>query len=51
VLADFRRAHEELCGQLSAWCSSRGVPYLRVETSTPFEDLVLRLFREGGLVR
>lgn len=51
VLAAFRRAHEELCAGLAGWCSSRGVPYLRVETSTPFDEQVLRLFREGGLVR
>jgi uncharacterized protein (DUF58 family) len=51
VLAAYRRAHAALCEQLSAWCSSRGVPYLRVETRTPFDELVLRLFREGGLVR
>jgi uncharacterized protein (DUF58 family) len=49
-LAAFARAHAEYCAQLEAFCGARAIPYYRADVSIPFEDLVLRMFREGGFL-
>ena len=51
LLADYIRAHEGLCHDLAAYCKARGITSLRVETDTPFDELVLRLFRQGGFLQ
>ena len=51
LLADYLRAHEALCHDLAAYCKARGITSLRVETDTPFDKLVLRLFRQGGFLQ
>lgn len=47
----YARAHAEYCQQLESYCKSRSIGYLCAETDVPFEDLVLRVLREGGFVR
>jgi uncharacterized protein (DUF58 family) len=49
-LAAFARAHEEYCARLETFCASRGIAYYRADVAVPFEDLVLRMFREGGFL-
>jgi len=49
-LAAFARAHAEYCGKLESFCAGRAVPYYRADVSVPFEELVLRMFREGGFL-
>ncbi len=49
-LAAFARAHAEYCAQLEAFCGARAIPYYRADVAIPFEDLVLRMFREGGFL-
>jgi uncharacterized protein (DUF58 family) len=49
-LAAFAREHAAFCEKLDAFCSARGVPYYRADTAVPFEELVLRIFREGGFL-
>jgi uncharacterized protein (DUF58 family) len=49
-LAAFARAHAEYCAQLAAFCGARAIPYYRADVAIPFEDLVLRMFREGGFL-
>jgi uncharacterized protein (DUF58 family) len=49
-LAAFARAHAEYCGKLESFCAGRALPYYRADVSVPFEDLVLRIFREGGFL-
>ncbi len=51
LLAAFAREHQALCEGLEAFCSARGIPCFRAETSTPFDELILRVFREGGFLR
>jgi uncharacterized protein (DUF58 family) len=51
LLAAFAREHQALCDGIEAFCSGRGIPYLRAETSTPFDELILRVFREGGFLK
>jgi uncharacterized protein (DUF58 family) len=49
-LAAFARAHAEYCAKLEAFCGARGIPYYRADVAVPFEELVLRMFREGGFL-
>lgn len=47
----YARAHSDYCQTLESFCTGRGIGYLRADTDVPFEDLVLRVLREGGFVR
>lgn len=51
TLRAYADAHERFCQALAANCRSRGIAYFRAETSVPFDELVLRMFRVGGLLR
>ncbi|MCS6915562.1 MAG: DUF58 domain-containing protein [Myxococcales bacterium] len=48
---EYARRHRAYCEGLQAFCSSRGMSYIRADTAVPFEDLVLRVFRMGGFLR
>jgi uncharacterized protein (DUF58 family) len=50
VLADFQRAHAEWSQALQSFSTSRGIGYFRSDTSVPFDELVLRIFRAGGFL-
>ena len=39
------------CKEIEQFCQQRGINYLRASTSTPFEDLVLKYFRQRLWVR
>src|SRR5262249_49388364 len=49
-LAAFAKAHAEYCAALETFCNGRGISYYRADVAVPFEELVLRLFREGGFL-
>jgi uncharacterized protein (DUF58 family) len=49
-LAAFARAHEAYCAALESFCATRAIPYYRADVAVPFEELVLRMFREGGFL-
>jgi uncharacterized protein (DUF58 family) len=49
-LAAVARAHEAYCAALESFCAARAIPYYRADVAVPFEDLVLRMFREGGFL-
>ena len=49
-LAAFARAHADYCAKLESFCAARGISYYRADVAVPFEDLVLRMFREGGFL-
>ena len=51
TLRDYAEAHERFCAALAASCRSRGIAYFRADTDVPFDELVLRMFRVGGLLR
>lgn len=51
MCAAYARAHNEYCQALESFCTARSIGYLRADTDVPFEDMVLRLLREGGFVR
>lgn len=50
TLDAFAQAHEKFCTQLEASCRSRGIHYVRASIDVPFDDLVLRMFRMGGIL-
>jgi uncharacterized protein (DUF58 family) len=51
ALAAYAAAHERFCAQLEASCRSRGIHYVRANLDVPFDDLVLRMFRQGGVLQ
>jgi uncharacterized protein (DUF58 family) len=51
LLARYVQAFESFCGELESFAHRYGVDYLRTSTDFPFEDLVLKYMRQGGLVK
>ena len=51
ALKAYKEAHERFCAQLEANCRSRGIGYIRANLDIPFDDLVLRMFRMGGILQ
>ena len=51
VLRAYAHAHERFCQALETKCRSRGIPCFRATLDVPFDDLVLRIFRLGGVLR
>ncbi len=51
VLARYAEAHAAYRRRIEEFCAGRQVPYFAAETSIPFDDLVLSIFRRGGLLR
>ena len=51
ALKAYKEAHERFCAQLEANCRSRGIGYIRAGIDVPFDDLVLRMFRMGGILQ
>ena len=47
----YEREHAAYCAQLESFCKSRGIGYMRAETSQPFDELVLNALSRGGFVR
>lgn len=51
LLAAYIREHERYCNELAEFCTAKQVPLFRAETSVPFDELILRIFRKGGFLR
>ena len=51
ALRAYADAHERFCQQLEQSCRSRGIGYIRANIDIPFDDLVLRMFRMGGILQ
>ncbi|HUH04416.1 MAG TPA: DUF58 domain-containing protein [Kofleriaceae bacterium] len=51
LLEAYKREHEKYMNELSAFCTARALPYFRTHTNFPFDELVLRIFRQGGFLR
>lgn len=51
VLAAYHDAHEQFCEALASKCRARGIPYFRADIDTAFDEMVLRMFRTGGVLR
>ncbi|MGE0787486.1 MAG: DUF58 domain-containing protein [Sandaracinaceae bacterium] len=50
ILARYEAAHRAYQKRIEDFCAQKQVPYYAVETSTPFDQAVLDLFRRGGLL-
>jgi len=51
LLDEYRRRHAALLRGLAGYCRERGIPCFPIVSDLPFDDVVLRVFRAGGLVR
>ena len=51
LLDAYRRAHEDYCKELEAYCTKYAMPFFRTHTAIPFDELVLKIFRSGGFLR
>ena len=50
ILDRYAAAHREYRKRIEDFCTQKHVPYFAVETSVPFDDAILRIFRRGGMV-
>lgn len=51
LLKKYAEAHERFRATLESKCRSRGIPYFRADIDQPFDELVLKIFRRGGVLR
>ena len=51
LLQAYIREHARYCEELAEFCTAKQVPLFRAETSVPFDELVLKIFRKGGFLR
>ena len=51
LMARYQQTFDAFCGEIEQFCHRYGIDYLRTSTATPFEDLVLKYLRRGGLVK
>lgn len=47
LLAAYAEMFEEHCEEVNSYCRKNGYGYVRTDTGLPFEDLILRVFRQG----
>ena len=50
ALSAFARERDRYLADLEQFCLRHRIEYLRTTTSIPFEDLILRYLRVGGLI-
>ncbi len=50
-LEAFAAAHDRFCSALESSCRASGIPFFRAVVDVPFDDLVLRMFRIGGVLQ
>ena len=51
LLEAYRQEHEKYMNELSQYCTARAIPYFRTTTQVPFDELILKIFRQGGFLR
>ncbi len=51
LLNEYKKEHDRYCKELEEYCTSRAVPCFRTNTSVPFDELVLKIFRAGGFIK
>jgi uncharacterized protein (DUF58 family) len=47
----YKAAVETFCNEIETFARRYGLDYLRASTSQPFEDIILKYLRQGGLVK
>ena len=51
LLDAYTREHHRYCQELEEFCLKKQIDLFRAETSAPFDDLILKIFRKGGFLR
>jgi uncharacterized protein (DUF58 family) len=51
ILEAYAKEHERYCDELKEFCVKKQVPFVRADTRTPFDELILHIFRRGGFLR
>jgi uncharacterized protein (DUF58 family) len=51
VLERFEAAYRQYLTDIERFCAKKQVPYIRADVQTPFDELILRVFRRGGFLR
>ena len=51
VLTRFGEAYEKYLADVERFCTTHQVPYVRASIETPFDEMILRVFRRGGFLR
>lgn len=51
LLARYQQTFTAFCAEIEGFCHRYGIDYLRTSTAMPFEDLVLKYLRRGGLIK
>lgn len=51
VLEKLGTAYQEYSSRIERFCKEKQVPYLAADAKTPFDQIVLRAFRQGGFLR
>lgn len=51
LLSRYQHSFDSFCSEIETFCHRYGIDYLRASTSFPFDDLVLKYMRQGGLVK
>lgn len=51
LLEKLRAAFRDYDAQILGYCQSHHVPYFSADTLTPFDELILKVFRQGGFLR
>jgi uncharacterized protein (DUF58 family) len=50
VLAAYQKEHAKYLEEVKEFCRKHQIQYVRAPTTVPFDELILKIFREGGLV-
>jgi len=50
VLDRYAKAHDAYRARIERFCAEKQVAYYPVETSTPFDEAILRILRRGGML-
>lgn len=51
TMRGYRNVLRSFCNGLKSYCRQRGITYVRAGTQVPFEELILKYLRTGGLIK
>ena len=51
VLSRFEQVSRQYQAEIDHFCTTHTVPYISADVTTPFDELILRVFRRGGFLR
>jgi uncharacterized protein (DUF58 family) len=51
LLQRYQATLDAFCGEIEGFANRYGLDYLRASTAMPFEDIILKYLRQGGLIK